>query len=768
MILTAENIARELGRGVETGHGDRWNTLCPSHDEKSPSFVVSEKDGRILVHCHAGCSQHEVIESLKRKGLWPTIKRTRDGQSLQSLWARDGLEYVCHYEYESQKREVLMVNVRLMDPKTGKKTFRQARPYLDGRWKKKTSDVRKVLYRLPDLITAIKAGKTIVILEGEKDVDNFNSQPCLSGRYFATTSINGGRARWKKEYNYLLKSAEKVVGIPDNDWVGYNHIADIGLSLHEDAKPFYYVELLGVGKGGDVSDFLEVLPSEQLLYLLDNQSQPWLRSFVNPHPKEEPKKEPGDPPNLEVTHNVIPMKTIDVESIERWTDTGNGKRIVKHFGKDIRFAVEYHRKRRDGWFVWNKKFWEHDTGGLQMEVFAREAIKQVISEPYTDEEAGKVKKLIQTGLNVQGYRNAITAAASLGDTKFSINDFDADPFKLNCKNGVVDLTDGDIVPHDRSFFCSKISPIDYQPAAPRPKFEKFLETIFDGDKEIIQFLKRLLGYSITGSNDEHKIAILYGDGGNGKSTLMKIMSHILGTYATSTRAEAWMKRYTESKLDSLADLVNVRFIWTGEVAENDKLNESRVKEFTSGDPQKAAELYHDAFNFTPIGHLFMPTNYKPRIQGMDEGIWRRILLIPFNVEIKETIKGYDQIILDEEASGILSWLVEGAVEWKLSGGLHAPNSVKMATDDYRTDEDTITQFLEERTKRMEGLRVGTSDLYGAYTKFCDFYRCKRLNNKVFVQEMEKRGYEKKIRRGRHYYMDIVLLHEDPGGVDDDD
>ena len=156
MILTAENIARELGRGVETGHGDRWNTLCPSHDEKSPSFVVSEKDGRILVHCHAGCSQHEVIESLKRKGLWPTIKRTRDGQSLQSLWARDGLEYVCHYEYESQKREVLMVNVRLMDPKTGKKTFRQARPYLDGRWKKKTSDVRKVLYRLPDLITAIK------------------------------------------------------------------------------------------------------------------------------------------------------------------------------------------------------------------------------------------------------------------------------------------------------------------------------------------------------------------------------------------------------------------------------------------------------------------------------------------------------------------------------------------------------------------------------------------------------------------------------------
>ena len=362
-----------------------------------------------------------------------------------------------------------------------------------------------------------------------------------------------------------------------------------------------------------------------------------------------------------------------------------------------------------------------------------------------------------------------------------LDELDTDEWLLNCQNGTLDLRTGKLRDHDPADLITRMVPTVYDPGAEAPRFERFLkETLVD--VAVITFVKRYSGYTATGSTRERLLAILYGNGKNGKTTLVELIQDALGDYAKSTAVETLLMKKNETVGNDVAALKGARFVSASEVEQNRRLAEGKVKQLTGRDTVTARFLFGEPFDFRPEFKLWLSTNNKPVIQGTDDAIWDRLRLIPFNVRFKDSA---DPNLADQrrrELPGVLAWVVEGCLEWQ-EHGLQEPESVTEATRQYREEMDTLAAFIEERCIVHEDAAAPATPLYKQYRMWCEDAGEKPETQKMFGMRLRERGFENKQatsgpNKGKKIWLGTGLRVDDPdpdaakikvgNGVDDVD
>jgi putative DNA primase/helicase len=266
---------------------------------------------------------------------------------------------------------------------------------------------------------------------------------------------------------------------------------------------------------------------------------------------------------------------------------------------------------------------------------------------------------------------------------------------LNCTNGTLNLDTGELLPHRREDYITKSISGKYDPAATSPTWEKFLNDIFQKDKDLIAYVQRAIGYCLSGSTAEQKFFICYGNGRNGKSTLLKHIMAVLGSsYSTGTPAETMLEA-TGNTLHAIASIKAMRLVVLNEFDEGKTLSSAQVKTLTGGEPVVARHLYHEQFVYIPTYKFFMTTNHKPRIKDTSLGIWRRLVLLPFDFTVaQDKVDPNLDSKLAAEYEGILAWAVQGYRQWA-DVGLGALERLNKEALCYQGQSDLIGQFLED-------------------------------------------------------------------------
>ena len=441
------------------------------------------------------------------------------------------------------------------------------------------------------------------------------------------------------------------------------------------------------------------------------------------------------------------------------TDLGNAERFVDSHRDRVLWCPA-----RKAFLVWDGKRYRWDERG-QVVKLAHQTARNVFHEAAATEDADE-QKAITKWAGASQNESRINAMLSQAKPYLAVGmeELDRDPWLVNCQNGTLDLRTGRLKNHDPADRITKIVPVDYDPEAPCPRFERFLEeALVDG--ALIKFVKRYSGYTLTGVTRERLLAILYGFGKNGKTTLVELLHEALGDYARNTDVETLLIKKYQGVGNDVAALKGARFVSAAEVEKGRRLAESKVKQLTGRDTVTARFLFGENFDFKPEFKLWLSTNNKPVIQGTDDAIWDRIRLIPF----KQRFEGRraDPKLPDKlraELAGVFAWMVEGCLEWQ-EHGLEEPETVTEATNQYREEMDTLAAFLDETCVVGAAHRVLAERLYQRYAMWCDKSGEHKDPKKAFVARLEERGFSRRretagVNKGRYIWVGIGLRSDD--------
>lgn len=424
------------------------------------------------------------------------------------------------------------------------------------------------------------------------------------------------------------------------------------------------------------------------------------------------------------------------------TDDGNANRLVALYGDKIRFCHEHNR-----WYIWDGNRWLKDERESIIG-YARE-IPRVITEDASKANDDEAAKVLTKWANASRSVNRIFAIPKIAKTDARVtvgsDQLDADPWLFNVQNGTIDLRTGGINPQDKSDNITRMSPITYNPRATCPRWLAYLEGVFAGNRELIDFIQRAVGYSLTGLTNEQAFFILYGPQGTGKTTFIETVRQIFGEYARNTDPSTLIQKQRTSRANpDVARLQGARFVSSSETEENDRLAAGLVKRLSGSTKITASYLYAEDFEFDPVMKLWIDTNHKPRISAHDDAVWARLVPIPFTVNFRGTanqIKGLDEL-LKGELPGILRWAVDGCLIWR-QRGLERPTVVTQAADEYRAESDVISLFVDEACLVSPDATCSATDLFAAYTKWCNESNERPVNIRLFKTRLGEHGYEQK-------------------------
>jgi putative DNA primase/helicase len=421
-----------------------------------------------------------------------------------------------------------------------------------------------------------------------------------------------------------------------------------------------------------------------------------------------------------------------------FTDLGNAERLIERYGKELRYCHPWGK-----FFVWDGMRWKADENGAT-ERRAKETVRAMYEYAGTLQDKEERKALASWALKSESAAR-LGAMLSLAQSEPGVpvapEQFDADPWLLNCFDGVIDIRTGEVTPQKPEQFISKLAPCHYDLTAKCPTWREHLELVMAGDSDLINFLQRAYGSCLTGIIDDRKLFIQWGSGKNGKSICNEAISMVLGEYAMRTPTDTLLIKRGEQVPNDLARLKGARFVFASESESGKKLSESLVKDLTGGEKISARFLHQEFFDFRPTFKLWLSTNNKPEIRGGDEAIWDRICLIPFDVRIPsgQEKKRYEIIgAFEQEAAGILGWMVEGAYEW-FRKGLNPPEKVQAAVKCYREEMDDVAAFFEEHCILAKEARAKTSELYKAYTEWVEKTGERPLSKKTFCAQLALKG-----------------------------
>ena len=438
----------------------------------------------------------------------------------------------------------------------------------------------------------------------------------------------------------------------------------------------------------------------------------------------------------------------------QFTDVTNCDYFLKAYGDIIRYCITWNK-----FLFWNGTNWDIDTRGRVAERCKKFVHKMYRGMRYiTDRqlEAAFEKHLIKS----ESFRRiqALEGLLKISE-EIKVEDFelDRDNYLFNVEGWTLNLKNGrSKVPNAKDLITKK-SRFIYEKDADCPVWKMFLMQIFNKDLQLIRFIQKAMGYALSGDVSEQCLFILWGTGANGKSTFLNVMLELFGDYALSTGIETFMKKNSEQSND-IARLKGMRLVTTSEIEQGRQISESLIKMVTGEDALTARFLYGEYFSFKPTFKIFMATNHKPKIRGADNGIWRRIKMIPFTVTIppEQRDKNLTEKLIAEN-SGILNWLLKGYAMWKKEG-LEEPPAVREANEEYRMDMDSVGTFVTDCLELDASLqwRLPTNMLYQTYIKWCNKNNERVMSQKWLGMRMSEKGFKRVITNGQRLWCGLAV------------
>jgi putative DNA primase/helicase len=571
-------------------------------------------------------------------------------------------------------------------------------------------------------------------------------------------------------------------------------------------------------------------------------------AYYAPHPAEgdAPYGEPGEDDEHDFTSNELPAGSVDISrdvlaacSQEPQNDTGNGQRLLHHFGADLLHV------RNVGWHAWAGTHWESEGGNetatrlaqqtaarivLEAELIAATPNEQIAIdaasqarddlaalEKTTGSEARKNKRwqmlsrIVEAGDAAQSALKARQIARrkysvssgnagkirgmleqALPHRTVKIDELDNDAHSFNVQNGTIrflrdytadpdasDYSDQtvkrwrvELAPHDRADKITKVAPVEYDPQAECPHFMAAVRR-FLPIEPVRDFVQRYHGYALTGLVGEQCFVFSYGTGANWKSTFVEIVARLMGPYCATIAFESLsgdQQRSGSQATPDLARLPGARLVRASEPERGVQFKEALIKSLTGGEPMLVRSLNKEFFEFRPTFKLVLSGNYKPEIGGVDHGIWRRVKFVPWPVTIPENERRPMDEVIGEiwpERSGILNWLIAGALDY-LNGGLKTPQEVLDATTEYRDEMDPVGTFsgscIETMPLGPDGTAafVSARDMYDAFAAWAVRNAVRPYREKQFAVAMSQKGFVKERANSGVRYLNVRLKNVPEG------
>jgi putative DNA primase/helicase len=714
----------ECDRATRKGSGD---THCPAHEDGQPSLSVSERSGVTLVHCQAGCAQDAVIAALVERGLWgspPGRNGHATSRPVVPTRTKD-------YQIKDATGHVVAIHRRI--EQTNGKTFAWLGPDgstgLNG-----TPSVELPLYRT-ERLQGLPPGAPAVLVEGEKAADALGRM--LQGHRVAVLGTVTGAASTPSDEVLGALVGRRVVLWPDNDEPGQQHMRKIAARLVAlGCKQVVTVKWPQAPEHGDAADFVANHSLEELAALLK---------------AAEPFKGEALPAVQPAVEGLLPVAG----------DHLNAEHFLAAYGDKVLWVPQLRE-----WFVWNGAWWEQDKGERVPEMARKtiDGLRQWAAEAGTSPDEFKRRASHYTSSTKGGRTEALLQVARTQEgVVATVEQLDADPYALACRNGTVDLRAGALRPANPKDLITRGVAVDYDPAARSKLWDDFLATTFCGDSELVAYVQRLMGYSSTGVVSEHIAPVFHGSGANGKSTFVGAIQDLLGEAARP--APEGLLTETGSMHphpERIADLRGRRLVVTFELEQRVTLAEGLVKTLTGGDRLSAREIMGRRFDFAPTHKLLIVTNHKPRVRGTDESIWRRLRLVPFSHTVTESEKvdGLREKLVKDHGPAILAWLVAGAVAWARDG-LGTAKAVTLATASYRADQDLVSQFLSETVKEVPGERVKVGDLWALWQSWAAAANERPGRKQDFALALVEHGLELETYQGAKFVRGRDLISNPP-------
>jgi len=762
--MIAEAFAAMFPDAEKTANG--WMVVCPAHGDTEGSLHVSPgDDGRTLLTCHGGCSAEDVVGAmgLGLKDLFAD-EPARDGRFAPTVSKKETVrkkpraplgEPTEVYDYTDEDGKLLYQALRY-EPKT----FRQRRPDASkwSGWDYSMKGQRLVLYRLPDVLAAVKRGETVYIVEGEKDANAVQALGCVG------TCNVAGAGKWSRAYSGHLNGA-RVVILPDVDAdmrdgkphrKGQLHAADVAFSLHgvaasvkvyefEDSKDLSdWVEETGCGKE-DLEHLIEADAVSGAEYVAKMNA--WERAV-----KGQPEIKLAKPMLTDIKPDVSFPQFSNTDQ----SDIGASERLVERYGDILRYCAEMKR-----WFVWNGSIWRDDKMGRALALAKAVAKENTVAQLVRGDKEWKKALALEGTSRVKG---ALELAAVDSKVAVSAEVFDCKPDVLACPNGTVMLRTGKLVEPDPTMMLTQMAPTEYRPDAQCPEFMRFLGSIMLGREDMVNFLHIWLGYCATGQSREQKLVVAYGEGANGKGTLFDTVSDVLGPLAAEAPQGLLMAKRGDSHPTELMTVRGRRLVTASEVPDGSTFDEARLKWLTGQDKIKARGMRQDFVEWKPTHKLTIYLNNRPRVRDTSEGFWRRMLLVPFDGMFGPGRPGHDPLLRDKlaaEHEGILAWLVRGSVSW-YDSGLTRPDTIMQSTADYREEEDRFGAWLSGYfLDTTAGDEQKASELFKNYSNWCDRNSEKPISLRAFGASLQRAGFSRTRKRdGTHYTRPSVAVADD--------
>jgi putative DNA primase/helicase len=431
------------------------------------------------------------------------------------------------------------------------------------------------------------------------------------------------------------------------------------------------------------------------------------------------------------------------------TDTGDAKRFARLIGGEVRYC-------NGKWYIWDGKRLAEDSTHRILTMVDK-LVANILEDASTCEFEDIQKKLIAHARTLES-KSRTEAVISLARAReplpvVSVDDLDWNPYAFNCFSGIMEK--GNHRPHEFSELITKMSPVSYDPRADAPNWQKFLEQVV-GDQEMIDYLARCVGYSMTGLTVHQVIFFLYGLGANGKSTFINTIMSVLGDYSRVIPSDLLMVG-KEQHPTGLSDLRGIRMALASELEDGKRFNEQLLKWLTGEEKIVARRMHQDFFEFSPRFKLWIVGNHRPTIRGTDYAIRRRFHLIPFEKAIaKEDQDPFLRDKLKKELEGILNWCVKGFLDW-MSQGLNPPAKVISATEEYFEEQDTVGHFLREETVDSARGKCSHKELYDRYVNYTKVRNEYVLSSKAFSTKMSERGIKKERgNSGQSYWIGMSM------------
>lgn len=437
---------------------------------------------------------------------------------------------------------------------------------------------------------------------------------------------------------------------------------------------------------------------------------------------------------------------------ESMTDYGNAQRFIHQHGKKV-----YYCRAEDAWYIWDGRVWKPDTHN-QLEIFAQNTARSIFDEAQQVKDAkyrANLEKWGRGSLNHARFTKMLKVANV--HLPVSVDQFDANKWLFGVDNGTVDLKTGGLLHWRRDDLITKSSTVKYVADAECPRWLEFLDRIFDGDTDLISFVQKMVGYCLTGDVSEKCFFILLGEhGDNGKTVFVNVVSWLLGDYTIDMPIDSLLQRKPGASSNDLVRLKGSRFISCSEANRQHYFDEALVKRLTGSDPITARAMYKEFITFKPEGKIVIATNRVPRFDKTDTALSNRIRMIPFDVTIpkeEQDLNLFDKLV--GEGKGILSWAIEGCLQWQREG--LGPVPVDPPAIDVRPD-CSVEKFVVGFCDMDEGKRCKTGDLYAAYLGYhsATASRKEPLSLNVFGVELSKFGIAFGHSNDGNYRVGIAL------------